>query len=110
MQRPKSQYTHLALNIPCGGEKNRLIAARAVEMTSCAQPVRANRRAHRLNTGLGKLAKKGYCAILKFSTGEFPTIPQPHHHYFCFFKRGKSKLFPLERRKMLDPNGTVGVA
>jgi hypothetical protein len=110
MQRPKSQYTHLALSIPCGGEKNRLIAARAVEMTSYAQPVRANHRAHRLSTGLGKLAKKDYCAIFKFSTGEFPTIPQPHHHYLYFFKRGKSKLFTLGRRDVLDPNGTVGVA
>jgi hypothetical protein len=110
MLRPKSKETRLALGIPCGAEEKRFIVARAVEMTSCAQPVRANRRAHRLSTGLGKLAKKGYCAIFKFSAGEFPTIQQPHHHYLYFFKRGKSELFLLERRNMLDPNGTVGVA
>jgi len=109
MRRPKSKDTRLALGILCGVGGKQFIVARAVEMASCAQPVRANRRAHRLSTGLGKLAKKGYCVAFEFLAGEFTTIPQPHHHYLYFLKREKSKLFPLERREVLDPNGAVGV-
>ena len=101
MRRPKSKDTRLALGIPCAGEKNRLIVARAVEMASCAQPVRANRRAHRLSTGLGKLAKKGIYVVFKFLKGEFSTIPQPHHHYLYFLKRGKSKFSLWKDEKCL---------
>jgi hypothetical protein len=63
---------------------------KAVEMPSCVQSMRANRRAHSPHTGLGKLAMKDFRLISEFSEGEFPTIPQPHHHVFDLFKRGEN--------------------
>jgi len=77
MRRLRSKKTPLAFVISCAVEEQRFIVARAVEMASCAQPMHANRRAHRLSTGLGKLAKKGYRVVFKFVAGEFPIIPQP---------------------------------
>ena len=58
MRRLRSKKTPLAFAISCAVEEKRFIVARAVEMASYDQPVRTNRRAHRLLTGLGKLAEK----------------------------------------------------
>lgn len=77
MQRLKSGRSAIVLVAQQARTVHLLIEKRAVEMPSYAQPMYANRRAHRLRTGLGKLAKKGCLGILKVASGEFTTVPQP---------------------------------
>jgi len=77
MQRLKLGRNAIALLAQQTRTVHLFIEKRAVEMPSYDQPVCANRRAHRLLTGLGKLAKRGCPGILRVAAGEFTTVPQP---------------------------------
>ncbi len=104
MQRLKSENTAIGFLTPQAWAVNLFIEKRAVEMPSYAQPVYANRRAHRLRTGLGKLAKQGCIGILKVAAGEFTTIPQPR---LRFGKEKRRREIFQKRECRLTPTGPL---
>lgn len=106
MQRLKSGKSAIGLPTPQARASDLFVEKRAVEMPSYDQPVYANRRAHRLLTGLGKLARQGCLGILKVAGGEFTTVPQPRLRFGKKEKKGDVS----KKRMSLDPNGPVGVA